>query len=296
MSESPLPDGVGLTALITAYARAQESRLPDRLFNDPLAELFIVAAVGREDIAARSLPRLGPARQDGSSGLWNSLYGYFSGRTPFYDHYLNARVADGTRQIVLIGAGLDARAHRLPLPSDATVFEIDSAGVLDFKAAVLARHGLESAPRRVPVVADLREDWVHALIGSGFAPAEPTAWLAEGLFMYFTPGEADKLLSEIDVVSAPFSTLAGEYLDRRTKLTDVAVSDDGDRAVAELFIAADRGGPDADPTTWLAKQGWVGNAKDFVAELGELNREVPHLFDDTRPDPLKLSLFTATKP
>ena len=291
-----LPDGVGLTALVTAYARAQESRRPRPLFTDPLAELFVAAAVGAEDIAAHELPRLGPARQDGSSDLWNSLYGYFSGRTPFYDRYLSTSVAAGARQVVLLGAGLDARAYRLSLPDDATVFEIDSAAVLDFKAVVVGRHELRSAARVVAVAADLREDWARALTDRGFEPDKPTAWMAEGLLMYLTSGQADRLLGEIDSLSASSSTLAGEYLNRRTALTDVAVSDAADRAVAELFVSADQGGPAAEPVTWLANQGWVGAARDFVTELAALDRATPGLFDDTRPDPLRLSLFTATKP
>ena len=116
---------------------------------------------------------------------------------------------------------------------------------------------------------DLREDWTAVLADRGFAPDKPTAWLAEGLLM---------------------------YLNRRTALTDVAVSDAADRAVAELFVSADRGGPDTEPATWLAKQAWDGTVHDFVTELASLDRATPSLFDPTRPDPLRLSLFTATKP
>jgi O-methyltransferase involved in polyketide biosynthesis len=62
MTTPPLPEGVGLTALTTAYARAQESRRAAPLFTDPLAALF-VAEVGGEDWdrrCAATAPGAGP--------------------------------------------------------------------------------------------------------------------------------------------------------------------------------------------------------------------------------------------
>jgi hypothetical protein len=38
-----IPEGVGWTALLTAYGRAQESREAAKLFDDPLASMFLEA-------------------------------------------------------------------------------------------------------------------------------------------------------------------------------------------------------------------------------------------------------------
>jgi methyltransferase (TIGR00027 family) len=254
-----LPEGAGLTALITAYARAQESRRAGPLFTDPLAALFVAEAAGVSRGAGAELPRLGPARDDGASPLWDILYGYFTGRTPFYDRFVSGAVATGCRQVVLLGAGLDTRAFRLHLDPGTTVYEVDTPAVLDFKAGVLARHAAECGVKRVPVGIDLRDDWPAALQAAGFDRRQPAAWLAEGLLMYLTPAEADALLSAITAQSARGSVLAGEYLNRRTRLDDfLPLSGDDEYVVAELFISNDQGGADAEPDRWLAAHAWLG--------------------------------------
>lgn len=293
MNGLQLPEGVGLTALFAAYARAQETRRTDRLFADPLAEEFVVRALG-VNAEGRSLPRLGPAREDDSSHLWNGLYSLFSARTGFYDSYLLDRVTADCRQIVLLGAGLDTRAFRLSLPVDTVVYEVDTPGVLTFKDKVLADVGAEAAIRRVPVETDLRDDWPRELLAAGFAPKTPTTWLAEGLLMYFQPAETDRFLDEIGKLSAPGSSLAGEYLTRRTRLTDIPISDDSDRAVATVFVSSDQGGPELwPPSEWLRAHGWTGDGPDLVDELNIAGRPVPELFNPHKPDALRLRLFSA---
>jgi methyltransferase (TIGR00027 family) len=294
MTALRLPEGAGLTALITAYARAQESRRAGPLFTDPLAALFVAEAAGVPGVAGAALPRLGPAREDGASPLWDILYGYFTGRTPFYDRFVSGAVATGCRQVVLLGAGLDARAFRLPLDPGTTVYEVDTPGVLHFKAGVLARHAAECGVNRVPVGIDLRDDWPAALQAAGFDRGQPAAWVAEGLLMSLTPAEAGALLSAITRQSAPGSVLAGEYPNRRARLDEfLPLSGDDEHAVAGLFISNDRGGPDAEPEPWLAAQGWLGHQRDFTDELAALGRPVPAPFDPGKPGPLRLRLFTA---
>ncbi|OLT16481.1 hypothetical protein BJF78_14590 [Pseudonocardia sp. CNS-139] len=71
---------MGLTSLVTAYARACESRSADPLFTDPQAADFVTAALGIANDAG-GLPPLGPIRADGSSVLWKVFEGYFAART-----------------------------------------------------------------------------------------------------------------------------------------------------------------------------------------------------------------------
>lgn len=294
MTIPALPAGVGVTALITAYARAQESRTKEPLFNDPVASYFIAEATKTRQDGQGRLPRLGPARENGTSPLWSAIHAYFAHRTPFYDRYVTRVVRGGHRQVVILGAGLDARALRIDLPHGTVVFEVDSAPVLNFKEAVLARHGLDDTSRRISVRTDLRDDWTAALLAAGFNPSQPTAWLAEGLIMYFTPDEADRLLSALSQVSAPKSTLAAEYLNRRFQFTDASVANPDDEAMAQLFAATNQGGPVDEPRSWLARHNWLTQQRDFAEEVNELGRSLPSFFDPHRPDPLKLWLFTAT--
>jgi O-methyltransferase involved in polyketide biosynthesis len=50
VSSGGLPIGVGKTALAVAMVRAHESRRADRLFNDPYAKAFLMAAPGAFDV------------------------------------------------------------------------------------------------------------------------------------------------------------------------------------------------------------------------------------------------------
>ncbi|WSE31280.1 SAM-dependent methyltransferase [Amycolatopsis rhabdoformis] len=170
------------------------------------------------------------------------------------------------------------------------MFEVDSAPVLNLKDATAA--DARPAARRVSVIADLREDWLSTLAAHGFDRRRPTAWVAEGLLPYLTPPQADALLTTITAVSAPGSRFAGEYLSRPTRMTDLPMSDEQDRAVANVFVSADQGGPDVEPEKWLSAHGWTGEQVDFADELAAAGHELPALFDPAKPDPLRLWLFT----
>ena len=87
------------------------------------------------------------------------------------------------------------------------LFELDSAGVLDSKARVLADQAAEPACDRVPVPCDLREDWPGALLAAGFTPAQPTVWIAEGLLVYLDWDEVQGLIADLTGLSAPGSRL-----------------------------------------------------------------------------------------
>jgi O-methyltransferase involved in polyketide biosynthesis len=47
-----IPEGVGWTALLTAYGRAQESREAAKQFDDPLASTFLAAVGSSEHFVA----------------------------------------------------------------------------------------------------------------------------------------------------------------------------------------------------------------------------------------------------
>ena len=91
-------DPVGLTSQWMAAARARESQRLDRLFDDPLA--------GPEGFAW--LDEWERAQPWGEPAL------YVVVRTRFFDEFLlRATWEAGARQVVLLAAGMDARAFRL---------------------------------------------------------------------------------------------------------------------------------------------------------------------------------------
>jgi methyltransferase (TIGR00027 family) len=292
---STFPQGVETTALFTAYARLQETRSADPLFVDKAARHFVAEALKATIADGGTLPRLGPARDDGTSAFWNDAHRYFAGRTPFYDRHVLEAIAAGCRQVVLLGAGLDARPFRLDLHSDTAVYEVDTPPVLRFKQDVLDRYGLKPAGVRVPVEVDLRDDWSSALTTAGFSPAEPAAWVAEGLIMYLAPGDAKSLFAGITQMSAPGSTVAGEILNRPFRPDDSPVGDAEDKAVAEAFATANASGFFGEPEILLPAPDWTCRGYDFTEELTMLDRPIPTIYDPNRADPLRLQLFTATR-
>jgi methyltransferase (TIGR00027 family) len=301
MERVDLPDGVGWTALITAYARAQESRRADRLFTDPWARAVIAQATRtRSDEAG--MPPVGPATDDGSSELWTSLGSYFVIRTPFYDEQVRQGVARGCDQVVLLAAGFDGRAQRLGLPAGTTVFELDTAAVHDFKDMAL-RAGKTEMPSagadRRTVQADLREDWPDALRAAGFDPARPAVWLAEGLLMYFDGEQCDRLLERITELSAPGSRFATEWFERNPAGERALVGwpDERERQAGELLGSLFSSGPAAPPREWLSAHGWAGIEVDHVgARYPRHGRMAPWVFDAEHPEGLRVHLVAGVLP
>ncbi|MBD0710416.1 SAM-dependent methyltransferase [Streptomyces sp. CBMA291] len=198
--------GVGLTALLVAAARAIETHRHDSLAQDVHAEHFVRAAPASADWPVR----IEQVPEGDDNPLWGRFARYFGLRTRVLDDFVLGSVHEGVRQVVLLGVGLDTRAFRLDLPSDCVVFEVDRAGVLAFKQRVLT--DLAAAPRakRVPVPVDLRADWATALTSTGYNPAAPSVWLAEGLLFYL-PGPAETyLVDTVDRLTTGGSALAFE--------------------------------------------------------------------------------------
>ena len=96
----------------------------------------------------------------------------------------------GAPQVVILGAGLDGRAWRMPELRDVTVFEVDhpdSQREKAARAAALLRVAREV--RFVPV--DFTRDRLdEPLAAAGHDPARPTTWIWEGVVMYLTTAES----------------------------------------------------------------------------------------------------------
>lgn len=192
-------DGIA-SALAVALARRSGSHADCPLFDDPYAQVFIDAAVSR----GCQLPT------DETAARINGIANYASSRTKWFDEYFIAAGAHGLEQMVIMAAGLDARAWRLPWVSGTTVFEIDQPGVLKFKNEVMREHGESPAVSRyVAVPADLFDGWPEALRAKGFDSSEPTAWAVEGLLPYVADGP-HLLFDRIHAMSPPGSRLAVE--------------------------------------------------------------------------------------
>ena len=241
-----ITESVGATALGVAMARAAESDCDCPLFTDRYAQFFIDAATERGWDSSGVAKRLPIMR------------GYAAARTKWFDEFFIAAGAGGIDQAVILAAGLDARAWRLPWGNGSVVYEIDQPQGLAFKADTLAARGARPTVRYQAVPIDLRSDWPTALRDAGFDPSAPTAWSAEGLLPYLPATGQDLLFERIDTLSARDSRIGvealspsffdPEYLERRRQY----LRGDGPD-IPDLWFIEER----TDLKTWLAGRGWA---------------------------------------
>jgi methyltransferase (TIGR00027 family) len=206
-----LRSSVGTTATMIAAARAVATRQPHAIINDPWAAP-LVDAVGIESLSR--MVQLGKPPADaglGSDLQLQPMIDSLAVRTRFFDEFFTSATNSGIRQVVILAAGLDSRAYRLPWPRGTVIYEVDLPDVLSFKAGVFSRLGVAPLTTHRPVACDLRDDWATALSEAGFNLLCPTAWSAEGLLMYLPPDAQDKLFDTITTLSAARSQLATEY-------------------------------------------------------------------------------------
>ena len=284
--EQVVPGGVGMTAVGVAYIRAQESLRPDRLFDDPLAAAFIEESGWAPP--SELMPELADS-PDALKAYWGSIAAYVIVRTKFLDDYANEAMAAGIRQFVILGAGLDARAFRLDWPDGARVFELDVHDVNEFKARALARVSLNPKAERIVVESDLTGDWMPSLLRAGFDPAVPTAWIAEGLLIYFTPEQNEALMSTVSGASRPGSRIA-VTLARKGSLNvpDMIVDagPEGARSVPAMWKSEM-----PDPAGWLRHHGWEAEVFDSRERAEAYGRPLPA----TAPESSVRSLVRAVR-
>lgn len=274
---SDLLSGVGATAVMMARERALESRRPDALFKDPWAQVMLTA-LAAQPRAVSAPPWLADERVT-LDDLSPGMSGYVPLRTRWFDDEITDAVnACGTKQLVILGAGLDTRAARLTFPSPVTVFALDQAGVLDFVGHMLAG----SAPGWHQVVAvpvDLSmQDWPTKLRESGFDVEAVTVWVVEGLLMYLTDKAAAALIEAVGSLSHRGSRLVADLA--HPNIHHNGFSTAGQR------VLQDNNSPIrssvADPVDWLETLGWSGDVVDTVALATRYGRPVPAAVDPHR--------------
>jgi methyltransferase (TIGR00027 family) len=215
------------TAAWVAAARQLGQLLPDdiRLVDDPYGAAFtsrwvaslIEQAIAEDhseaplDLALRRLR--GPIAAVPGLQRWIL---YMQVRTRMIDDALRAFVEEGGRQLVLLGAGYDCRALRMPELVGVRTFEIDHPATQSHKRATLARIGASSPATYVTWNFEERpmEDLPEALAEAGHDPARPTFTIWEGVTMYLSEPAIDASLRAITEWSAPGSQLAMSYIEK----------------------------------------------------------------------------------
>lgn len=115
------------------------------------------------------------------------------------------------RQLVILGAGLDGRAWRMPELAETTVFEVDHPDTQCAKREALGERALCAKEVRFAAVDFTRDDLAERLKAAGHDAALPTTWIWEGVVMYLTPEQVEATLSVIRERSAAGSRLVVVY-------------------------------------------------------------------------------------
>jgi methyltransferase (TIGR00027 family) len=281
---------VGSTALFVAAARALEAQKRDPAAVDPYAERFC-RAVGGEwaDLLDGHVPDHPLSTEFGVDFV------NFQGvRTAYFDAYFRTAAAAGVRQIVVLAAGLDSRGYRLDWPTGTVLFELDQPQVLDFKRDVLAGHTPRADRREVPV--DLRDDWPHALRHAGFDPAEPSAWIAEGLLIYLPASAQQQLFTGIDSLAPRGSRVSVEEA-RPMDPAEFEAKREQERAAGndDTFFDLVYNEQHEPAAHWFGARGWRAETTALTEALRAHNRPVPTPESEAGAMTGDISLVSAVK-
>ena len=204
-----MPDEASRTAILVCEGRAvAQGRLAVGRFDDPTAMRLL-----REDergpvLLARSgtAPKAWRDRIDFEMLRANAEV--MVPRTVAIDDAVSERPA---AHLVILGAGLDGRAWRMPGLATVDVFEVDHpASQRDKRDRVGELQPLARSLRFVPV--DFTgDDLDGALAAAGHDTSAATTWVWEGVVPYLTPAEVQATARVVSRRSAPGSRLVINY-------------------------------------------------------------------------------------
>lgn len=182
MSRTSLPvESISDTAFLTAFYRAVESNRSDALFQDPYAEI----------LAGERGERLVEAMPGGKAGAAGCIV-----RTCAIDELIMQTVQEERVDTVLnLGAGLDTRPYRLPLPSRLCWRECDLKDILVYKADKLANAQPKCVLESVLDVTNAidRQEFFEAV---GMT-AKQVLVVTEGLLIYLTTEQVAALATDL---------------------------------------------------------------------------------------------------
>lgn len=300
-----ITESVGATALGVAAARAADTESENPLISDPFARVFLDAAgdgmwnwFGSNEVP----PEIVEAAPDVPLRM-QGMRDYMASRTMFFDQFFLQANNAGVRQAVILAAGLDARAWRLPWLGGTTVYELDQPRVLEFKVTTLQQRGVQPRSNLVDVPVDLRQDWPTALQEAGFDPAAPSAFTAEGLLPFLPAAAQDLLFERIQSLTAAGSRTAVEapgpdfnkpearerqraQMQRYRELAAKLGREEHDFPdFEELWYFEDR----TDVGAWLRDHGWKVSVQTAVEMMARYDRHPPEGIEDGAPRSLFVS-------
>jgi len=221
--------------------RAQESAKPagERLFDDPCARVLagpgmLMLTTGTRYPSVNETVVLRTRAIDEEIGRFVEKYGH--------------------GQLVIVGAGFDCRAFRLPCLSVLRVFELDFQAVLNEKLQLLGAQEFKQpcCASHHPLGCDLSQaGWQqHLSDHAEFRASEPTLYLLEGFCGYLKESELTPLLRIISKLASGPSLLIATW---------IAPGFESHTTLHQFFTAA--------PGKFLEGAGWQCLTEVSVGEL-----------------------------
>lgn len=119
--------------------------------------------------------------------------------------------AAATPQLVILGAGLDGRAWRMPELSRVSVFEVDHPSSQHDKRERAVRLTPASSDIRFVPVDFERDELESALTAAGHDETRASTWVWEGVVMYLTRADIESTLAVVQRRSSRGSRLIVAY-------------------------------------------------------------------------------------
>lgn len=231
----------------------------------------------------RALGRFSRPMARATYAIAGHLFDHVALRTATIDATIEAAVADGATQLVLLGAGMDMRPFRLPCLANVTVFEVDHPASQRTKRRRTAHlTSLAGALHHVAVDFN-RDDLVAELRSAGLDEAQTTYFLCEGVFPYLGKESIAATLRAVSLLAAPgSSTLVASYMPKGASLAPqvqalsaLALSVIGEPLgrrfdTGEFAALADAEGLaclwDKEPTEWLRDLGLTSRSPIYRYE------------------------------
>jgi methyltransferase (TIGR00027 family) len=203
------------TAEQNALFRALESSLPEgrRILEDPLARAFLTWPLS---LVARlaAVPGFREFVPWFIDHRWPGVRSSVVARTRLIDDAIADSLAEQIEQFVILGAGFDSRAYRLPGLRHITIFEVDHPDTQAAKRKVLERMR-SGLPKQVRFVASdfAQRDLESGMAAAGYRESARTFVLWEGVTNYLTEAAVDATLGWCSHASAG-SMLLFTYIHR----------------------------------------------------------------------------------
>lgn len=243
-----------MTAIGIAILRGIESEKPEneRLCHDPYARKFVNGALYN---LIRFFDKMGYSEKKGPG-----IVGFLAARERHIDEFLKAQIQAGVEQVVILGAGLDARAYRFDELKKIRVFEVDHPASQQSKIEKVRRIFGELPAHVTYISIDFNiQTLAQRLPESGYDASRKTLFIWQGVTQYLTPDAVDSTLAFIAQYSPAGSSVIFDYmyptlLDGTVKRGEVSNMRSRRWASGEMLVF---GIPEGEVVTFLEQRGFI---------------------------------------